>query len=207
MAGMSVLEMIAVAAALVMVVFQIRQSAWLYPFGLISSAIYTWLFYQWGLTATAMLQLLFIALLVYGWVYWLRGTAGGDAPAIRRLTVGGWMVAVLSAAGLTVAWASLLIRIGQASPLVWFDALLAASSVLGQWLLARKYVDNWVVWIGVNLGYTALLLYQQTYLTSGLYAVFFVLAVWGYIAWLRMPPVAPRGFEVLPAGREGAGTA
>jgi len=184
MAGMSGLEMVAVVTALVMVAFQIRQSAWLYPFGIVSSVLYAVVFYRWGLLATAMLQGLFVVLLGYGWVYWLRKGLEGDLPAVKRLSAGGWGVSVLGAGALAVVWGAVLAWKSEAT-LVWVDAPLAAASVLGQWLLARKYVETWLVWIVANAGYTVFLGYQGLWMTSGLYLVFFGLAVWGYVAWLR----------------------
>lgn len=197
LAGMSYLEIAAVATALIMVIFQIRQSPWLYPFGIASSLMYAVLFWQWGLPATAMLQAIFVALLVYGWVYWLKHGPETPTGDVKRLGPAGWVIAIVATQVLAVVWGSVLYKTAEAN-IVFADAPLAAASVLGQWLLARKYVDNWLVWIAVNAGYAGLLAYQKVYLSSGLYIVFFALAVWGYIAWLRTPN-SPRGFDVLPA--------
>ena len=129
---------------------------------------------------------MFIAMSFWGWWQWLQG---------RAELAQGAAVGSLSAAGRRLTWVSLLVlwpTIGLLlqhatdSDVPWLDALPTAGSLIGQYLLAKKRVENWPVWLLVNLVSTALFAYKQLWLTVLLYAVFAALSVAGWRAWIRL---------------------
>lgn len=179
------LELIAFVLALWMVVCNMRVQVLAWPLALISSLLYFLLFLDGKLYGEASLQLLFAALALWGWWQWLRGrTADGEPLRVRRLSARGRVAALL----LTLAaWPLLGLFLQQRtdSPLPYWDALPTVASLTGQWLLGRKYQENWPVWVGVNCVSVLLFAIKGYWLTVLLYALFVPLSVAGWRAWQR----------------------
>lgn len=179
------LEAVASLMALAMVGFNLRVNPLGWPLAIASSALYALLFARSRLYGEAALQLVFIALSAWGWGQWLRGRDGaGQALQVRQLKVSGrWQLLGVTAllwvaiGGLLDAWTD--------SDVPYGDALPTAGSLVGQWLLARKWVDNWPCWLAVNLVSMALFAHKGLWLTVGLYGVFAVLSCVGWVAWSR----------------------
>ena len=187
------LEVAAFVAALAMVLGNLRVHPVAWPLAIFSSAAYAVLFAQNKLYGEAALQLMFIALALWGWWQWLRGTAvGGGRLQVHRLPQG----QRLQALGATLlAWPllGLLLARSTDSDVPYLDALPTVASVTGQILLGRKLVENWPVWVAVNTVSVALFAYKALWLTAILYGIFAVLALWGWRHWQRLAttPVAP----------------
>jgi nicotinamide mononucleotide transporter len=185
------LELVAFALALAMVLLNIRVNAFAWPLAILSSLLYFLLFWRSRLYGDASLQIFFAAVAGWGWWQWLRGTdAAGKALRVRRLGTHGRVVALIA---LAFAWpaTALFLRRFTDTDVPWWDAFPTAASVLGQWLLGRKYVENWPTWIVVNVVATALFVYKGLWLTVVLYAVFVALSFIGWRAWRRQLPDSP----------------
>lgn len=177
------LELIAVGLALAMVAanFRVHPAAW--PLAMASSLLYALLFADARLYGQAGLQFLFIAVAGWGWWQWLRGRdADGQPLRISRLAS---RPALLLGAATLAGWAALGTLLARASdsPVPYLDALPTAGAVAGQLLLARKHIENWVVWLAVNVFSVALFLHQGLWFTAGLYALFALLSVQGWRVW------------------------
>lgn len=185
------LELVAFALAIWMVVCNMRVQVLAWPLALTSSLLYFLLFWSGKLYGEASLQLLFAGLALWGWWQWLRGrTAEGDALRVRTLGPRGRMTALLVT---LAAWPLLgmFLQHRTDSPLPYWDALPTVASITGQWLLGRKYQENWPVWVMVNLVSIALFALKGYWLTVVLYAVFVPMSVAGWRAWQRqLRPVA-----------------
>lgn len=180
------LEVVALVLSLAMVVYNIRVNPLAWPLAIVASLLYFLLFWQSKLYGEASLQLFFVAVALWGWWQWLRGTqADGSSLRVRRLGGRGRLVALLA---LALAWpaTALLLRHGTDSDVPWWDAFPTAASVIGQWLLGRKYVENWPAWVVVNVVSVALFAYKGLWLTALLYAVFVAMSVVGWRAWARL---------------------
>ena len=180
------LELIAVVLALVMVALNMRVNPLAWPLAIASSLLYFLLFWDSRLYGEAGLQIFFVAVALWGWWQWLRGTLDdGTALRVRALPR---RVAFGCAIALAIAWPALALFLDQRtdSDVPWFDAFPTAASVVGQWLLGRKYVENWAVWLVVNVVSVALFAFKGLWLTVLLYAVFVVLSVAGWRAWQRL---------------------
>ena len=180
------LELAAFALSLWMVACNLRVNPLAWPLAIASSLLYGVLFAHSRLYGEAGLQLLFVALAGWGWWQWLRGTgADGQALRVRRLTA----LQRLQVVGLTLAaWplVGLLLQHGTDSDVPYLDALPTVASVTGQLLLGRKRVENWAVWLFVNVVSVGLFAYKALWLTVVLYAVFALLSVVGWKAWRRL---------------------
>lgn len=179
-------EVCAFVLGLWMVERNIRVHPWGWPLAIASSALYALLFADARLYGEAGLQGFFIAVSFWGWRQWLQGTETGGAPLqVRFMSAKGRVLAV----GITLAaWPLLALLLSRQtdSDVPWLDALPTVASITGQWLLARKRVEAWAVWLAVNLFSIGLFLHKSLWLTALLYAVFAVLSVAGWRAWRRL---------------------
>ncbi|MFY7865403.1 nicotinamide riboside transporter PnuC [Roseateles sp.] len=178
-------ELLAFVLAVWMVICNMRVHMLAWPLAIASSLLYFLLFWSGKLYGEASLQLVFVALALWGWSQWLRGkTQDGRALRIRRLSPQGL---ALSVATTLLAWPALGLFLDHQtdSPVPFWDAFPTVASLLGQWLLARKYQENWGVWVLVNAVSVALFAYKGYWLTVVLYAVFIPMSIAGWRAWAR----------------------
>jgi nicotinamide mononucleotide transporter len=180
---MSPVEIAGFVLGLAMVVCNIRAWHWGWPLAIASALLYFFVFKDSLLYGEAGLQLVFVAISIWGWWQWLRKTDESQpAIAIQRLTLRGWLVVIATSASLWPALALLLQNFTD-SDVAWWDALPTALSLVGQVLLGRKYIENWIVWMVVNAISVALFAHKGLWLTCVLYALFTALSVWGWRAW------------------------
>lgn len=184
------LEILAFGVAVAMVLANLRVNPIAWPLAILSSLMYALLFADSKLYGEAGLQFVFIGAAFWGWWQWLRGTGDDGAPLrVHHLPRRGLLV--LGAATLT-AWPLLGLLLSRAtdSELPYFDALPTVGSLAGQLLLARKCVENWPVWVGVNIVSVALFAAKGLWLTVLLYALFTVLACLGWRRWRALAATA-----------------
>lgn len=180
------LEVAGFLLAIWMVLCNMRVNPLGWPLAIVSSLLYALLFAHSRLYGEAGLQLFFVAVAGWGWWQWLRGRGGdGHALTVHRLdphwqlivacvTLAGWPLLALGLAHFTD------------SDVPWLDALPTVASITGQFLLGRKLIENWAVWLAVNLVSVALFAVKGLWLTVLLYAVFAALSVAGWRAWSRL---------------------
>ena len=191
------LELLATVLALWMVVCNLRVNPLGWPLAIASSALYGLLFVHSKLYGEAALQLVFIVLGGWGWWQWLRGTGdAGHKLQVRRLTPRQRWVAVAATLAAWPLLGALLARLTD-SDVPYLDALPTVGSLAGQYLLARKWVDNWPAWVLVNVFSVALFATKGLWLTTGLYLLFALMALAGWRAWSRLLPLPQAG---LPHG-------
>jgi len=179
------LEVLAFVLAIWMVLCNMRVHVLAWPLALVSSLLYFLLFWSGKLYGEATLQLVFAALALWGWWQWLRGTADdGSALRVRLLSPRGRLLALVLT---LMAWPALGLFLARQtdSTVPFWDAFPTVASLLGQWLLGRKYQENWGVWIIVNTVSVALFAYKGYWLTVVLYAVFIPMSLAGWRAWQR----------------------
>ena len=177
------LELAASLIAVIMVLANLRLNPIGWPLAIVSSLMYIKIFADSNLYGEASLQVVFVVLAFWGWWQWLRGRgADGQALQVQVLTARQRWAA---AAATLAAWPllGLLLQRMTDSDVPYLDALPTVASLTGQFLLGRKYIDNWAVWVAVNLFSIALFAHKGLWLTVALYAVFAALAVAGWRAW------------------------
>jgi nicotinamide mononucleotide transporter len=177
-------EIAAVILGLISVYLTTRQNVWCYPLGIVSVFIYIFIFFDVKLYADMGLQVFFIVLQAYGWYEWLYGGTGHSELQVSwadKRTY--WFSALFTIAG-TALLGSALHRLTDAS-LPYVDSFLAVLSMAAQWMMAKKYIENWVLWGAVNIGSIAMYGMKGLYFTMFLYAVYFFLALLGYAEWKR----------------------
>ncbi len=193
---MSPLEILGTVLGIAGVWLMIRQNVWGWPVGLVQVALYAVVFFQAKLYSDTLLQVVFFAIQAYGWYHWLRGAGRaatdlgrGDAPVlpVTRMSARAVFCWVASGAVGTAIWGELMRRETDAALPHW-DAFILVFSLLAQWLQARKRLECWAGWMIVNIVAIGVYWAKDLRLTSGLYAIFFALAVAGHIAWKRSMP-------------------
>lgn len=182
--GSSCLELVAVLFGIVSVYLSTRENIWSWPTALVNVSLFFALFYRSGLYSDTGLQVVYFVLSIYGWYEWLYGGANRTAISVSRTTRKTWMV--LCAIGV-VAWAvlgSVTSRLpGTALPYV--DAATTTVSLLAQWMMTRKLLENWAIWIAVDVVYIGMFIFKGLYLTAFNYGIYLALALLGYITWKR----------------------
>lgn len=183
---MTGIEATAVVFGFVCVWLTIRQNIWCWPAGLVQVVLYLFVFYQVKLYSDMLLHGIYVLMQVYGWYWWLHG--GPDSAnlrsglAVTRLSAVGLAGWVLLVALASLGWGYLMASHTDAA-LPYADAFTTVASLVAQWLLARKKLESWLFWIAVDLAAIAIYFYKALYLTTGLYAAFLVMAVFGLLAW------------------------
>lgn len=190
--ALNYIELVGVVFGFLAVYYNIRQNIWCWPTGLVNVSLFFVMFYQARLYADMGLQVFYFVLSVYGWYYWLHGGRGGREAPVRRLRLRpALLLGVLGAAATVgIGWG---LATYTDADLPYWDALTTVGSIIGQGLLAKKLLENWLVWIGVDVLSVAIYYYKGLYLTTLLFAAFLVMAVMGYVAWKRSmaAPAAP----------------
>lgn len=182
--GSSCLEFVGFLTGVLNVWLVTRRSLWNWPVGIINAAVFLVVFARSGLYSDTGLQVVYLLLSAYGWWYWYRRTDTGSTVPItridRRATV------VLCAVGIA-SWATLAMvthRIPGAR-LPWFDAALVAASLVAQWMMTRKTLEHWIVWIVADVLYVVLFAIRGLTLTAVLYTIYTLLALRGLQQWRR----------------------
>lgn len=180
---MNWLELIAALLGVVSVWMVVRRQIWAFPIGIVMVILYAFIFYQAKFYADMALQGVYVVMQAQGWYVWAHSArADDDRIQVRRLNATQWLLtAALIIAG-TLAAGYFLQQHTDAS-LPYIDAFTTAVSLLAQWWMNTKYLENWLLWIAVDAVYLFQYSYKELYLTTGLYAVFLVLAVMGYREW------------------------
>lgn len=196
---MSWFEIVAAAIGAASVYLSVRQSLWSWPTAIVNVLLYTVVFFRARLYADMGLQVVYAALSAYGWYQWRFGGAAHSTLPVSRTPRRLWPVLAL-VAGST----ALLLGWGFArwtdAAIPYVDSALTAVSLVAQWMMTRKLLEHWLLWIAVDVVYVPVFVGRHLYPTAALYAIFLGLAVAGYLSWRRdwqgrapaEPPGAPR---------------
>jgi nicotinamide mononucleotide transporter len=176
------LEWIAAIAGAVSVFLSARQNIWSWPTAIVNVSLYTFIFLRSGLYSDMGLQVVYLTLSLYGWHQWLRGGAGHTALTVSRASAKTWLVAAIAGAVFWVVLWQVTSRLPGVS-LASLDSGLTTLSLVAQWMMTRKILENWVLWIIADLVYVPMYLHKGLHVTAGLYTVFLALAVMGFVQW------------------------
>lgn len=187
--GNTPLEWVAVVTGFLCVWLAARESLWNFPVAIVSCTLYILVYHDSKLYADRNLQVVFILLSLYGWYEWLYGGARRTELTVSRTRPQEWLLLALGAAAFTGGFGYYLQHYTD-DTIPYLDSLTTAISLAAQYLMMRKRLENWLLWIGVDALYVPILWHKQLYPTSGLYALYLVLAVYGYVEWKRAAQVA-----------------
>jgi len=180
----SPLELFAALIGAISVWLSVRQNIWSWPTAIVNVVLYAIVFYEAKLYADMGLQVIYAILSIYGWYEWLYGGAGHTELRVSRTGARlGALLALIAAAG--SALLGVFLHHSTDAALPFMDSFLSSTSLVAQWMMTKKLLENWLVWIGVDVLYVGMFIFKGLFLTAGLYAVFLALAVKGYLDWRR----------------------
>jgi nicotinamide mononucleotide transporter len=182
------IEIIGAIVSLVYLFFSIRKSIWLWPVGLLASAFYVIIFYFSKLYAEMGLQIYYIAVSIYGWYYWYFGKKSNGEKSEIPVAVLDLKQAAYFTFMFIVFYGCLFLILTKFtdSPLPGWDSLATALSLVATWMLAKKILENWLVWIVADALCIGISFYKELYFTSGLFIVYTGMAYFGYLNWKKL---------------------
>lgn len=187
------LEITGVAVGLIYLWLEYRASIYLWIASIIMPAIYLFVYYDAGLYADTAINIYYLAIAIYGWAAWKWGFSfcrkgknhTGEELQISHISTRGW----IAMAGLyivaQIAISAMLIHLTD-SDVPYLNGLNSALSIVGMFMLARKYIEQWWVWFVVDILSAGLYLYKDLYFTAVLYALYAVIAIFGYMKWKQI---------------------
>jgi len=185
-------ELIAVVLALAYLVLAMRQSAWCWPAAFFSTMIYVVLFWQSALLMESLLNAYYLLMAVYGWTVWQQRpnvpTDDGLHPnAKKELTISSWSIEVhLKVIGVlvlvSVALGYVMANFTHAD-FAYLDAATTVFALFATWMVTQKVLENWIYWIVIDAASIYLYLNKSYHLTAGLFMLYCVMCVYGYVKW------------------------
>jgi len=189
---LSYLELIAMLTGVTGVWLTLQQNSWCFPVGIVNVLLYAWLFFTPSirLYADATLQCIYFILLAYGWYTWTISGAEHKRIIPTNTSSSVWLKLFFVAMPVFLTLA-LFFEFFTNADLPWLDSALTTISLIAQWMIARKKIENWLLWIVVDIIYIPMYLYKGLPLTALLYILFLAIAIKGWKDWKRtlMPSV------------------
>ncbi len=179
------MEIVSAVLVLVSVYLSTRESIWAWPTAIVAVALFGVVLWEQRLFAGVGLQACFLVISSYGWYHWLYGGAQHSELRVSRTTAKLALGTALAWVVGTLGYGWLIVTYTSEPSLPWLDAGLSVASLLAQWLLSRKVLENWLVWVTVNVLYVGMFYVQGLLVYSALYVVLFFLAAKGYLDWRR----------------------
>lgn len=185
------LELLGTVVGLIYLWLEYRASIYLWIAGIVMPAIYIFIYYDAGLYADFGINIYYLLIALYGWLAWKTGfRLSGKKQNVGELPISHapkrvWprIVVAYIVAQLFITW--ILINYTDSTvPIA--DSFTTALSIVGMWMLARKYIEQWWVWCVVDVASSALYIYKELYFTAVLYAVYAIIAIFGYRKWKKM---------------------
>jgi len=179
----SLLEVIGVITGLLCVYLAAKNIIWNWPFAIISVVIYIFIFFKSHLFADMGLQFYFLATNIYGWYYWSKKPASEDKTPVVRIQRKEGLLSVAAVIVFTFLLGSVLKYTTASYP--YLDSFCTACSLVAQFFLARKVLENWLIWVFVDVIYVGVYIYKDLHLTAVMYAIYVAIALMGYFDWKR----------------------
>ena len=188
---MDYLEIIGTIIGLIYLWLEYHASIYLWVASIVMPIVYIFIFYDAGLYADMGINIYYVLASIYGFVCWrwAIGLKRKESPT-EELKISHTPIKFITplsiiSIGLTFALAYILISFTD-SNVPWWDSATTSLSIVAMWLMARKYIEQWWVWIVVDVISAGLYLYKDLYFTAGLYALYAVIAYFGYKKWKEL---------------------
>jgi nicotinamide mononucleotide transporter len=186
--AMSIWELAAVVLAITYLLLAVRENIWCWAFAFVSTAIYTVLFFDVSLLMDSALNVYYMVMAVYGWYQWSGGGSGADADQTKQAlpikTMSGQQhVLVLVIIAVLTLTSGYLLSENTAAAWPYVDSFTTWASVISTWLVARKYLENWLYWIVIDSVSVPLYIERGLSLTAMLFVAYVVIATIGYFSW------------------------
>lgn len=182
------IEIFGAVTGIIYVFLEIRQTSWLWPVGIATSAVYVWIFFHGRLYADMSLQIYYLVISVIGWFWWINGTGVRKSDdkhlVVTRLKSRTGIILFLAFVLLYCVLYFTLSRFTD-SPVPAVDSFITSMSVIATWMLARKIYEHWYLWILTDIVASVLFLSRGLYPTVVLYAVYAIMSLSGLAEWKK----------------------
>ena len=182
------MEYIEIAGAVIGLLYlylEYRASVYLWPVGVIMPLFYIYIFFVSRFYANMGIYIYYLFASIYGWIRWNKSASQEQGLAITHMPFRYWGVALLALSILFAGIACILIRFTD-SPVPFGDSFTTALSIVAMWMLANKYIEQWGLWIVVNVVSCALYAWKGLYPTALLYVIYSIVPVFGYFKWKQL---------------------
>jgi nicotinamide mononucleotide transporter len=180
------IELLGAILGILYVVLSIRQNIFTWPTGLLTSVLYIVVFYKSALYAAMSLQVYYVFISIYGWYFWLRGKNSNNKLQAPVQKINKQFLLRIGAVTLLIYGFILFILINFSdSDVPFMDSLTTSLSITATWMLARKYIEHWIIWIFVDIVSSGLYIYKNLWPTVVLFLVYTVMAFIGYVEWKK----------------------
>ena len=182
------MEYIEIAGAVIGLLYlylEYRASVYLWPVGVIMPLFYIYIFFVSRFYADMGIYIYYLFASIYGWIRWNKSASQEQSLAISHMPFRYWSVALPALSILFAGIAWILIRFTD-SPVPFGDSFTTALSIVAMWMLANKYIEQWGLWIIVNVVSCALYAWKGLYPTALLYVVYSIVPVFGYFKWKQL---------------------
>ncbi len=181
-----VLEILGVIFGLLSVWFSKQNNIWVYPTGMISTAIYVYLLAKWGLLGDMMINGYYFSMSIYGWYVWTRKVDAEHVTPIAKASGKEHLLSIAIFVGTIIFVFIVYTAFDKWNDwTAYVDTLTTAIFFVGMWLMARRKLENWIYWIAGDLISVPLYFYKGFTFTSLQYLIFTGLAIYGYISWKK----------------------
>ena len=180
------IELLGAILGIAFIFFSIKQNILTWPTGLATSILYIIVFFESKFYADMGLQVYYVGISIYGWYYWIKGkkSENSNTVLVRQTNKKLWLK--LIAIALLLYFAILIILLSFTdSDVPFMDSFTTALSIIATWMLAKKYIEQWLIWIFVDIISAGLYIYKELWATVILFAVYTVMAFLGYIEWRK----------------------
>ncbi|AHW60850.1 nicotinamide mononucleotide transporter [Draconibacterium orientale] len=179
------IEILGAILGLVYIFFSIKQHILTWPTGLLTSALYVFVFFNARLYADMGLQAYYVVISIYGWYFWLTGKKQNEKKvAVKTTRKALWMKLTVVSIALYALLFFILSNYTN-SDVPHMDSVTTALSIVATWMLARKYIEHWLLWIFIDAFSAGLYVYKGLWATVILFIVYTVMALLGYIEWRK----------------------
>lgn len=180
------IEIMGAVTGLIYLVFSIKQNIWLWPWGIVTSLLYIYVFFEAKFYAGMSLQFYYFGISIYGWYFWRTGSKkeGNDKVPVIHASLRECLIFILVTIVLTVISGYGLDHFTD-SPLPFWDSFTTSGSIVATWMLARKYLEQWLFWIIIDAVSLGTYIYKELYPTVVLFSVYTGMAVIGYYQWRK----------------------
>jgi len=194
------LEAVAAFFGLLSVFFSVKRNIWVYPTGIISTTIYVYILFNFGLLGDMLINVYYSIMSIYGWISWNKNTEN-QIISVDFAKKKDWLVGLNLFAMSLVAVCGVYyfkpfidnhfsmngVSLGfqQLDWANWLDIFTTSLFLIGMWFMAKRKVENWLFWIVGDLICIPMMLYKGLGITSLQYLVFTIMAVMGYLEWLK----------------------
>lgn len=176
-------EWLGVVSGFICIYLAAKENILSWPISIISVIAYAWVFFDAKMYGDMTLQFYFLFTALYGWYYWSRKEANSDKP-IQNLSTRGWALAIVSVVILSILLGLFLDNFTK-TDVPYEDGFCTAMSFVAQILLTRKFLQNWVLWIIVDICYIPLYIYKHLNLSAVFYAFLVIIAIKGFLDWRK----------------------